>query len=68
MVGFPGSSVVKNPPSSAGDTGLIPESGRSLGKVNGNPFQYPCLGNPMERGVWSATVHGVPKSQIQPSN
>ena len=61
MVGFPGSSVVKNPPASAGDTGLIPESGRALGKGNGDPFQYSCLGNPMDRGVWPATVHVVPK-------
>ena len=45
----PGGSVVKNLPASAGDTGLIPESGRSPGEGNGNPLQYPCLGNPMDR-------------------
>ena len=61
MGGFPGSSVLKNPPASAEGTGLIPESRRSLGKGNGNPFQYSCLGNPMDRGVWQATVHGVAK-------
>ena len=68
MGGFPGSSVLKNPPASAEGTGLIPESRRSLGKGNGNPFQYSCLGNPMDREVWPATVHVVPKSQTQPSN
>ena len=59
---FPGSSVVKNPPANAGDTrdmGLIPESGRSPGEGNGNPFQYSCLGNPKDRGAWWTTVHGV---------
>ena len=53
--------VVKNPPASAGDardTGLIPESGRSPGEGNGNPLQYSCLENPMDRGAWQATVHG----------
>ena len=39
--------------------GLIPGSGRSPGEGNGNPFQYPCLGNPMDKGAWWATVHGV---------
>ena len=48
-----------------GDTGLIPESGRPLGEGNGNPLQYSCLGNPMERGAWWATAHGVRKSQTQ---
>ena len=43
----------------AGDTGLIPGSGRSLGEGNGNPFQYYCLGNLMDRGAWQASVHGV---------
>ena len=42
----------------AGDTGLIPGSGRSPGKGNGNPLQYSCLENPMDRGAWRATVHG----------
>ena len=60
-IGFPGGSVVKNLPASAGDTGdagSIPAWGRS-GKGNGNPLQYSCLGNPMDRGVWWATVHAV---------
>ena len=46
----------------AGDGGLIPGSGRSPGEGNGNPFQYSCLGNSMDRGAWWATVHGVTKS------
>jgi len=45
----------------AGDVILIPGSGRSPGEVNGNPLQYSCLGNSMERGVWWAIVHGVAK-------
>ena len=48
-MGFPGGSVVKNPPVNAGDTGSIPESGRSRGVGNGNTLQYSCLGNPMDR-------------------
>ena len=63
-MGFPGGSVVKNPPANAGDigdAGLIPGSERSSGRGNGNPLQYSCLGNPMDRGVWQATVHGVAK-------
>ena len=58
---FPGGSAVKNPPANAGDTGLIPESGGSPGKGCGNPLQYSCLGSPMDRGAWWATVHGVTK-------
>ena len=58
---FPGSSVVKNLPANAGDTGSIPGSGRSFGEGNGNPFQYSWLGNPADRGAWQATVHGVTK-------
>ena len=57
--------MVKNPPANAGDigdVGLIPESGRSPEGENGNPLQYSCLENPMDRGVWWATVHGVAKS------
>ena len=57
--GFPGSSVVKNPPATAGDVSSIPRSGRSPGKRYGNPLQYSCLGNPTDRGAWWATVHGV---------
>ena len=63
---FPGGSVVKNPPANAGDTsdvGLISGSARSLGVGNGNPLQYSCLENLMDRGAWQATVHGVTKSQ-----
>ena len=63
-MGFPGGSVVKNPPANEGDTGdvgLIPGSGRSLGEGNGNPLQYSCLGNPMDRGAWRASAHDVAK-------
>ena len=59
--GFLGGSVVKNPPANAGDAGSIPGSGRPPGGGNGNPLQYCCLGNPMDRGGWQATVHGVAK-------
>ena len=48
----------------AGDLGSIPGSGRSPGEGNGNPLQYCCLENPMDRGIWRATVHRVAKSQI----
>ena len=54
--------VVKNPSANAGDvrdSGLIPGLGRSPGEGYGNPFQYSCLENPMDRGDWQATVHGV---------
>ena len=61
--GFPGSSVVKNLPANTGDAGLIPGSGRFPGEGNGNLLQYSCLGNPMDRGAWQATVHGVTNSQ-----
>ena len=61
FLGFPGGSVVNNPPVSAGDAGSIPGSGRSLGVGNGNPLQYFCLGNLMDRGAWWATVHRVRK-------
>ena len=66
MLGFPGGVVVKNPPPNAidtGDAGLIPGLGRSPAEGNGNPLQYSCLENPMDRGAWWATVHGVTKSQ-----
>ena len=52
---------VKNPPTNAGDAGLIPGSGRSPGGGNGNPLHYSCLGNPMDGGAWWTTVHGVAK-------
>ena len=58
---------VKNPPANAGDTGdmgLIPGSGRSPGRGNGNPLQYFYLGNPMDRGAWWAIVQGVAKEQM----
>jgi len=58
--------VVKNPLANAGDvrdSGLIPGSGRSPGERNGNPLQYSCLENPMDRGAWQATVNRVTKSQ-----
>jgi len=58
---FPGGSVVKNPPAGAGDSNSISGSARSPGERNGNPPQYPHLGNPMDRGAWRATVHGVTK-------
>ena len=61
MLGFPGGSVVKNPLASAGDAVLFPESGRSSGEGNDNLSQYSRLENPMDRGVWRATVHGVAK-------
>ena len=62
--GFPGSSVVKNLLANAGDVGLIPAMARSPGEGNGNPLQYSCLGNPMDRGAWQDTVHGVAKEQL----
>ena len=65
FMGFPAGTVVKNLPANAGgsrDEGSIPGSGRSPGGGNGNPLQYSCLENPMERGTWWATVHGVTKS------
>ena len=62
IVAFPGGSVVKNPPANAGDTGLIPGSGRFPGEENGNPRQYSCLENPMDRGAWGAIVHGDAQS------
>ena len=55
--------VAKNPIGSTGDAGLIPRLGGSPGGGNGNPLQCSWLGNPMDRGVWWATVHGVAKSQ-----
>ena len=57
--GFPDGSVVKNLPANRGDLASISGSGRSPGQGNGNPLQYSCLGNPMDRGAWPATVHGV---------
>ena len=68
MVGFPGGSEVKVSASNAGDSGLIPGSGRSPGEGNGNPLQYSCLENPMDGGAWWATVHGVTKSRTRLSD
>ena len=61
---IPGGSDGKESACNAGDLGSIPGSGRSPGKGNGNPFQYSCLNNSLDRGAWKATVHGVTKSQI----
>ena len=63
--GFPGGAMVKNLPANAGDACLIPGSGRSPGGGNGNPLQYFCLGNPMDRRAWRAIVRGVTKSWMQ---
>ena len=60
--GFPGGSDGKEAACNAGDLGSIPGSGSSLGDGNGNPAQYSCLENSMDRGAWWATVHGVTKS------
>ena len=67
-MGLPGGAVVKNLPANAGnarDTGSIPGLGSSPGEGNGNPLQYSCLGNPMDRGAWWATIRGVTKSQTR---
>ena len=67
QVGFPGGAVINNPPANAGykrALGSIPGSGRSPGVGNGNPLQYSCLENPMDRGAWWATVHGVAESAV----
>ena len=58
-MGFPCSSVGKESACNVGDLGSLPGSGRSPGEGNGNPLQYSCLENPMNRGAWRATVHGV---------
>jgi len=63
-LGVPGGLDGKESSCNAGDLGLIPESGRSPGGGHGNPLQYACLENPMDRGTWWATVHGVAKSWI----
>ena len=63
--------VVKNLPDNAGDirdVGLIPGSGRSPGEGNGNPLQYLCLENPIDRGAWQATVHGVARNRTRLSH
>ena len=63
-VGFPGGSVVKYPPANEGDMGSVPGSGRSPGGGNGTPLQSSCLGKPMDRGAWQATVSGVAKNLV----
>ena len=55
--------MVKNLPAVQGDTGSVPGSGRSPGGGHGNPLQYSCLENPMDRGAWGVTVHRVTKSK-----
>ena len=61
-------SGVENLPASAGEAGSILGSGRSPGEGNGHPLQYSCLGDPMDRGAWWATVHRVAKSCTQQSD
>ena len=65
---FPGGSDGKESACNAGDPGLIPGLGRTPGEGTGNPLQYSCLENSMERGVWWATVHGVTGSQTRLSD
>ena len=67
-MGFPGGPEVKASACNAGDLGLIPGLGRSPGEGNDNPLQYSCLENPMDRGAWWGTVHGVPKSRTRLSD
>ena len=62
--GFLSGSVVKKLPGNAGDAGSIPGLGRTPREGNGNPLQYSCLENPMDKGAWWATLHRVAKSQI----
>ena len=67
-MGFPGALVVKNPPANAGDIrdmDSIPGSGRAPGGGHGNPLQYSCLENPMDRGAWQYTIHRVTKSRTR---
>ena len=58
-MGFPASSVVKNLTANAGNANSISGLGRSSGERNDNPLQCSCLGNPMDRGAWQATIHGI---------
>ena len=67
-MGFPASSTGKESASNTGDSSSVPGSGRSPGGGHGNPLQYSCLENPMDRGAWWATVHGVAQSRTQLSN
>ena len=63
VLGFPGGLMVKNPSANAGNASSIPGLGRSPGEEIGNPLQYSCLENSMDRGAWRATVHRVTQSQ-----
>ena len=62
-MGFPGGADCKESACNAGDSGLIPGLGRPPGERNGNPLQYSCLENSLDRGAWGATVHEVTKSR-----
>ena len=62
--GFPHSSVGKDSACNSGDLDSISGSGRSSGEENGNPLWYSCLENPMDRGAWQATVHGIAKVRL----
>ena len=68
FMGFPVGSDGKEFACKAGDLGSIPRSGRFHGRGHGNPLQYSCLENPVDRGAWRVTVHGVAKSQTWLSN
>ena len=65
MVGFPGGSNGKESACNAGDLGSIPGLGKYPGKGNGNPLQYSCLENFMDRGAWWATIHRIAKNWTQ---
>ena len=65
LITFPDGTVVKNLPANAGDVSSIPELGKSSGVENGNPLQYSCLKNSMDRGTWWAKVQGIAKSQME---
>ena len=67
-MGFPGGSDGKESACNAGDLGSIPELGRSPGGGRGDPLQYSCLENPVDKGAWWATVHGVAESQARLSD
>ena len=68
IYGLSGGSAVKNSTAMQEPMGLTPELGRYPGEGNGSPLQYSCLGNPRDRGVWQAIVHGIAKNQTQLSN
>ena len=68
ILGFPGGAVAKTLPVNAGDAGSISGSGKFPAEGNGNPLQYSCLGNAMDKGAWHAGVHGVTKSRTRLSD